>query len=75
MRATDADEGVNGDVTYDFGHVTEDVKKIFSIDRKLGDIRVIGAVDYESTTSFEIRVKAKDGSGLSSYAKVDNICH
>ncbi|KAI3351754.1 hypothetical protein L3Q82_020573 [Scortum barcoo] len=69
VSATDADEGVNGDVTYDFGHVTEDVKKIFSIDRKMGEIRVIGTVDYESTTSFEIRVKAKDGLGLSSYAK------
>ncbi|XP_076730080.1 protocadherin gamma-A11 isoform X46 [Maylandia zebra] len=70
VSASDADEGVNGDVTYDFGHVTEEVKKIFSIDRKVGDIRVIGAVDYETTTSFEIRVKAKDGLGLSSYAKV-----
>uniref|UniRef100_A0A8C9XGK1 Cadherin domain-containing protein n=1 Tax=Sander lucioperca TaxID=283035 RepID=A0A8C9XGK1_SANLU len=70
VSATDADEGVNGDVTYEFGHVTEDVKKIFSIDRKVGEIRVIGAVDYETSTSFEIRVKAKDGLGLSSYAKV-----
>ncbi|XP_039474265.1 protocadherin gamma-A11-like isoform X32 [Oreochromis aureus] len=70
VSASDADEGVNGDVTYDFGHVTEEVKKIFSIDRKVGDLRVIGAVDYETTTSFEIRVKAKDGLGLSSYAKV-----
>uniref|UniRef100_UPI0037E8C4C0 protocadherin gamma-A11-like n=1 Tax=Semicossyphus pulcher TaxID=241346 RepID=UPI0037E8C4C0 len=70
VSATDADEGINGDVTYDFGHVTEDVKKIFSIDRKVGEIKVIGAVDYETTSSFEIRVKAKDGLGLSSYAKV-----
>uniref|UniRef100_A0A3P8PJW7 Cadherin domain-containing protein n=1 Tax=Astatotilapia calliptera TaxID=8154 RepID=A0A3P8PJW7_ASTCA len=70
VSASDADEGVNGDVTYDFGHVTEEVKKIFSIDHKVGDIRVIGVVDYETTTSFEIRVKAKDGLGLSSYAKV-----
>ncbi|XP_076595458.1 protocadherin gamma-A11-like isoform X46 [Chaetodon auriga] len=69
VSATDADEGVNGDVTYDFSHVTDDVKKIFSIDRKSGEIRVIGAVDYETTTSFEIRIKAKDGLGLSSYAK------
>uniref|UniRef100_UPI0014452F3F protocadherin gamma-A11-like n=1 Tax=Epinephelus lanceolatus TaxID=310571 RepID=UPI0014452F3F len=69
VSATDADEGVNGDVTYDFGHVTDDVRTIFSIDRKVGDIRVIGSVDYEATTSFEIRLKAKDGLGLSSYAK------
>ncbi|XP_039474253.1 protocadherin gamma-A11-like isoform X30 [Oreochromis aureus] len=70
VSASDADEGVNGDVTYDTVHLTEEVKKIFSIDRKVGDLRVIGAVDYETTTSFEIRVKAKDGLGLSSYAKV-----
>ncbi|XP_019727415.1 protocadherin beta-10-like, partial [Hippocampus comes] len=70
VSATDADEGVNGDVSYDFGHVTEDVKKTFSIDRKVGTIAVIGTADYESSTSYEIRVKAKDGLGLSTYAKV-----
>ncbi|XP_034036953.1 protocadherin gamma-A4-like isoform X4 [Thalassophryne amazonica] len=70
VSAKDADEGVNGDVSYDFGHVAEDVKKIFSIDRKTGEMRVIGPVDYESTSSFEIRVKAKDGLGLSSHTNV-----
>ncbi|KAK2904148.1 hypothetical protein Q8A73_010805 [Channa argus] len=70
VSATDADDGVNGDVTYEFGHVTEDVKKIFSIERKVGEIQVISNVDYEATKSFEIRIKAKDGLGLSSYAKV-----
>ncbi|XP_035983274.1 protocadherin beta-15-like [Fundulus heteroclitus] len=70
VSASDADEGVNGDVTYDFGHVTDEVMKIFSIDSKSGEIRVTGAVDYEVKTSYEIRVKAKDGLGLSSYAKV-----
>ncbi|KAM4732176.1 protocadherin gamma-A10-like isoform 44-T44 [Anableps anableps] len=70
VSASDADEGVNGDVTYDFGHVNEDVRKKFTIDRKVGEIRVTDAVDYEVTTSYEIRIKAKDGLGKSSYAKV-----
>uniref|UniRef100_A0A3P9JQP8 Cadherin domain-containing protein n=1 Tax=Oryzias latipes TaxID=8090 RepID=A0A3P9JQP8_ORYLA len=70
VSATDADEGVNGDVSYEFGHVTEEVMKTFSIDVKVGEILVKGAIDYESTTSFEIRVKARDGLGLSSYGKV-----
>ncbi|XP_032411705.1 protocadherin gamma-A10-like [Xiphophorus hellerii] len=70
VSATDADEGVNGDVTYDFAHINEDVKKKFTIDRKVGEICVIDTVDYEVTTSYEIRVKAKDGLGKSSYAKV-----
>ncbi|XP_068182524.1 protocadherin gamma-A10-like [Antennarius striatus] len=70
VSAADADEGVNGDVTYEFGHVTDDEKEMFTIDRKLGEIRLISAVDYETTSSYEIRVKAKDGLGLSSYSKV-----
>ncbi|XP_041845397.1 protocadherin gamma-A11-like isoform X35 [Melanotaenia boesemani] len=70
VSATDADEGINGEVTYDFGHVSEEVIQLFSIDSKLGEIKVIGAVDYETAKLFEIRVKAKDGLGLSSYADV-----
>uniref|UniRef100_A0A3B3UMP4 Cadherin domain-containing protein n=1 Tax=Poecilia latipinna TaxID=48699 RepID=A0A3B3UMP4_9TELE len=70
VSATDADEGVNGDVTYDFGHVADEVMKIFSIDNKVGEIRVMDTVDYEVKASYEIRIKAKDGLGLSSYAQV-----
>ncbi|KAM8848082.1 uncharacterized protein ACB058_011867 [Synchiropus picturatus] len=70
VSATDADEGVNGDVTYQFDHIfTEDVN-IFSIDPKNGVIKVTGELDYEEHTSFEMRIKAKDGLGLTSYTKV-----
>ncbi|XP_054872480.1 protocadherin gamma-A11-like isoform X29 [Amphiprion ocellaris] len=70
VSATDADEGVNGDVTYDFGHVSEDYVSVFSIDPKTGEIRVTGVIDFEEISTFEMRVKAKDGLGLTSYAKV-----
>uniref|UniRef100_A0A3B3BAC8 Cadherin domain-containing protein n=1 Tax=Oryzias melastigma TaxID=30732 RepID=A0A3B3BAC8_ORYME len=70
VTATDADEGVNADVTYQFGHVTEDDVHVFSIDQKTGEIRLNGLIDYEEMTSFEIRLEAKDGLGLTSYAKV-----
>uniref|UniRef100_A0A3Q1G6F0 Cadherin domain-containing protein n=1 Tax=Acanthochromis polyacanthus TaxID=80966 RepID=A0A3Q1G6F0_9TELE len=70
VSATDADEGVNGDVTYDFGHVSEDDVNVFSIDPKTGEIRVTGVIDFEEINSFEIIVEAKDGLGLTSYAKV-----
>ncbi|XP_059918587.1 protocadherin beta-15-like [Gadus macrocephalus] len=70
VHATDADAGINGEVTYDFGHVPDDVKNRFSIDRKTGDILVIGAIDFEIDKSFELRIKAKDGLGLSSYTNV-----
>ncbi|KAK5605618.1 hypothetical protein CRENBAI_009087 [Crenichthys baileyi] len=70
VSATDADEGVNGDVTYDFGHVSEDNLDTFAIDAKTGEIKVTGVTDFEETSSFEISVEAKDGLGLTSYAKV-----
>ncbi|KAK2849137.1 hypothetical protein Q5P01_008971 [Channa striata] len=70
VSATDADEGVNGDVTYDFGHVSDDNANVFSIDPKTGEIRVTGVIDFEETTSFEMRVESKDGLGLTSYAKI-----
>ncbi|XP_068571564.1 protocadherin gamma-A4-like [Cebidichthys violaceus] len=70
VSATDADEGVNGDVTYDFGHVSDDDVNVFSIDPKTGEIKVTGVIDFEERSSFEIRLQAKDGLGLTSYAKV-----
>ncbi|XP_078116771.1 protocadherin gamma-A4-like [Sander vitreus] len=70
VSATDADEGVNGDVTYDLSHVSDDDINVFSIEPKTGDIRVTGLIDFEEISSFEMRVESKDGLGLTSYAKV-----
>uniref|UniRef100_A0A8C9XIZ6 Cadherin domain-containing protein n=1 Tax=Sander lucioperca TaxID=283035 RepID=A0A8C9XIZ6_SANLU len=70
VSAADADEGLNGDVTYDFGHISEDIKSMFTIDHKTGDIQLTTTVDFETASSFELRVTAKDGLGLTSYAKV-----
>ncbi|XP_027132673.1 protocadherin gamma-A12-like [Larimichthys crocea] len=70
VSATDADEGVNGDVTYHFSHVSDNDVNVFSIDPKTGEIRVTGVIDFEESSSFEMRVQAKDGLGLTSYAKV-----
>ncbi|XP_045061074.1 protocadherin gamma-A4-like isoform X23 [Coregonus clupeaformis] len=70
VTATDADEGVNGEVSYDFGHISEEDKNMFFINSKMGEIRVIGSIDYEEVSSFELRIQAKDGLGLASYSKV-----
>ncbi|XP_068596829.1 protocadherin gamma-A12-like [Brachionichthys hirsutus] len=70
VSATDADEGVNGDVTYEFGHVSDEDVNVLSIDPKTGMIRVTGEIDFEESRSFEMRIQAKDGLGLTSYAKL-----
>uniref|UniRef100_A0A3Q3E7F1 Cadherin domain-containing protein n=1 Tax=Labrus bergylta TaxID=56723 RepID=A0A3Q3E7F1_9LABR len=70
VSATDADEGVNGEVTYDFSRISERAKKIFSLNSKTGEIKVKGALDFESSSKYEMRIDAKDGYGLSSDSKV-----
>ncbi|KAF7650170.1 hypothetical protein LDENG_00130220 [Lucifuga dentata] len=68
VSATDADEGVNSEVTYGFDHVSNENSKVFSLHPKTGEVRVAGAIDYEKESSYEMQISAKDGLGLASYA-------
>uniref|UniRef100_A0A8C2WIR7 Cadherin domain-containing protein n=1 Tax=Cyclopterus lumpus TaxID=8103 RepID=A0A8C2WIR7_CYCLU len=70
VSANDADEGVNGDVTYELSHVSDEDVNVFTIDHKTGEIKVTGVIDFEESSSFDMRAEAKDGLGLTSYAKV-----
>ncbi|XP_071382559.1 protocadherin beta-15-like [Centroberyx affinis] len=70
VSATDADEGVNGEVTYEFSRISERAKKVFSLNSVTGEIKVIGPIDFESDSKYEMRIDAKDGYGLSSDSKV-----
>ena len=47
VTATDADEGANGEVTYEFSHISDKALRLFSIDEVTGEIKVIGTIDYE----------------------------
>ena len=71
VTATDADEGANGEVTYEFSHISDEAVRLFSIDEVTGEINVIGTIDYEDKYEYELWVKAKDGAGLASNAKID----
>ncbi|XP_070819248.1 protocadherin gamma-A11-like isoform X21 [Chaetodon trifascialis] len=67
VSATDADEGVNGEITYGFDHVSDE-NHFFSLNPKTGEVRVSGSIDYEKESSYEMQISAKDGLGLASYA-------
>ncbi|KAM3867199.1 protocadherin gamma-A4-like [Diretmus argenteus] len=67
VTATDADEGVYGEVTYEVNHVSGN-SNVFSLDPKTGEVKVNGPIDYEDESSYEIRISAKDGLGLASYS-------
>ncbi|XP_056625463.1 protocadherin beta-15-like [Triplophysa dalaica] len=64
VSATDADEGQNGEVTYEFGNVSESLLEIFFLDAITGEIRQTAPIDYEEGSSFELPIQAKDGQGL-----------
>uniref|UniRef100_A0A672YHK1 Cadherin domain-containing protein n=1 Tax=Sphaeramia orbicularis TaxID=375764 RepID=A0A672YHK1_9TELE len=70
LSANDADEGMNGLVTYHFDHMSGNVVELFQLDEKSGDLTVNGVIDYEETKMFEIGVLAKDQGGQSTSAIV-----
>ncbi|KAI5085819.1 protocadherin 1 gamma 3 precursor, partial [Silurus meridionalis] len=70
VSATDADEGVNGEVSYEFSRISDTAANIFSIDKTTGHITVKGNIDYEEESTYELRVQAKDGPGLASTSKI-----
>uniref|UniRef100_A0A3P9L1D5 Protocadherin gamma-C3 n=1 Tax=Oryzias latipes TaxID=8090 RepID=A0A3P9L1D5_ORYLA len=61
LAAKDSDDGVNGEVEYSFGPQTpEAVLSVFGINKDSGEIRLIGNLDFETTSSYEIDVSATD---------------
>ncbi|XP_061755620.1 protocadherin beta-15-like [Nerophis ophidion] len=70
VSASDADEGVNGEITYEFSRMSDKSRNIFSLNDKTGEIFVIGKMDYEEDLTHEVYVEAKDGYGLSTVTKV-----
>uniref|UniRef100_A0A8C2EP17 Cadherin domain-containing protein n=1 Tax=Cyprinus carpio TaxID=7962 RepID=A0A8C2EP17_CYPCA len=72
VRATDADEGQNGEVSYEFGHLSESAKETFSLDHQTGQIAVKGRIDFEDESRYEIilPIQAKDGQGLASHCTI-----
>uniref|UniRef100_A0A3P9JRF4 Si:ch73-379j16.2 n=1 Tax=Oryzias latipes TaxID=8090 RepID=A0A3P9JRF4_ORYLA len=61
MNASDLDEGTNGEIEYSFGKTLKKrVYETFELDRKTGEIRVKGTVDFEETDVYKLDVEASD---------------
>ncbi|XP_067374388.1 protocadherin gamma-A11-like isoform X17 [Channa argus] len=70
VTAVDADEGMNGKVTYEFSGISDIAKQVFSLNEHTGEITVAKHIDYEEESKFEMLIEGKDGYGLSSETKV-----
>ncbi|KAK2834292.1 hypothetical protein Q7C36_014993 [Tachysurus vachellii] len=72
FNATDADSGTNGDISFLFSKYTsERILEVFSVDVKTGELRVIGDVDYEQASVYDITVQARDGGTPA----IEGSCH
>uniref|UniRef100_A0A672SPD4 Si:dkeyp-115d7.2 n=1 Tax=Sinocyclocheilus grahami TaxID=75366 RepID=A0A672SPD4_SINGR len=62
VHASDADEGLNGEIVYSFIRSDDDdnIANAFTIDSVSGIISIKGNIDYEARNAVEIRVQAKD---------------
>ncbi|KAM4555052.1 uncharacterized protein PAE49_014235 [Odontesthes bonariensis] len=70
LSATDADEGMNGRVTYHLNRMSSNIAEIFQLDENSGDLTVNGMIDYEENKIYEIGVLAKDQGGQSTSTNV-----
>ncbi|KAK5602869.1 hypothetical protein CRENBAI_021522 [Crenichthys baileyi] len=70
LNATDLDEGVYGEITYSFSHLSDKMGGIIEVSPLTGEVRVAGVIDYEEASSHELGVQAKDGGGQASHCKL-----
>ncbi|KAI4901302.1 hypothetical protein NFI96_030521, partial [Prochilodus magdalenae] len=70
VSAADADEGINGQISYSIAQASKEARALFDINSETGDIKNIGGLDYENERSYIINIKAKDKGGLANTCKV-----
>ncbi|XP_048088439.1 protocadherin beta-16-like isoform X36 [Alosa alosa] len=70
VRASDADQGANGELTYSFAQTSIEATELFRINPDTGEITLQGNLDYETETNYQLNVKAKDFGGLADTCKV-----
>uniref|UniRef100_A0A8C3TXA2 Cadherin domain-containing protein n=1 Tax=Catharus ustulatus TaxID=91951 RepID=A0A8C3TXA2_CATUS len=70
VRATDADAGANGRVSYSFGNVPDGVHSLFAVDSENGEIRTVIALDFEEENKYIFGLEATDGGGLTDHCEV-----
>ncbi|XP_059339836.1 protocadherin gamma-B5-like [Ammospiza nelsoni] len=70
VRATDADVGSNGRVSYSFGNVADIVPSLFTVDSDSGEIRTVAPLDFEEEKKYVFGLEATDGGGLTDHCEV-----
>ncbi|TDH07312.1 hypothetical protein EPR50_G00104650 [Perca flavescens] len=61
LKATDPDQGANGEVEYLLSkHTRPEVHKLFQLNPQTGAVSLKAPLDYEAQTSYEVIIQARD---------------
>ncbi|XP_074694477.1 protocadherin alpha-2-like [Strix aluco] len=61
LTATDIDEGINREIYYSFSDtIPAKVQELFTLDRKSGELRTAGELDFENVQSYDLEIEARD---------------
>ncbi|XP_057269676.1 protocadherin gamma-A2-like isoform X8 [Pezoporus wallicus] len=70
ITASDADEGLNGNVKYSLKKITAKASRVFELDAETGALTLVRPLDFEEGDSYELQVQARDGGELFDAAKI-----
>ncbi|XP_058590027.1 protocadherin beta-8-like [Neofelis nebulosa] len=65
VSATDADIGVNGEISYSLFQASEEICKTFEINSMTGEIRLKKQLDFERIQFYEVNIEARDSGSFS----------
>ncbi|XP_062986142.1 protocadherin gamma-A6-like isoform X5 [Elgaria multicarinata webbii] len=71
VKATDLDEGINGEVKYSFKKIAVKDSQMFHLNSTSGIITLMGNLDFEISSFYHFEVQAEDYGGLFDRAKVE----
>ncbi|XP_062045369.1 protocadherin gamma-A8-like [Lepus europaeus] len=70
VRASDPDEGANGQVAYKFRKINEKQSPLFLLNETTGEISTAKSLDYEECSFYEMEIQAEDVGALLGRTKV-----
>ncbi|XP_068596716.1 protocadherin gamma-A2-like [Brachionichthys hirsutus] len=70
VKASDADHGSHGRITYSITNTLDNVRKIFEMNKDSGEVTLNGNVDFEESQNYRINLLASDEGGLTDSCKL-----
>nr|XP_020447287.1 protocadherin Fat 4-like [Monopterus albus] len=70
VSASDKDGGSNAEISYAISNSKRRLTDLFQIERKTGEVTLLGEIDYEKAKLYQIDIEAIDSGGLSDSSKI-----